>query len=155
MLELAEPSGIGFQVTTRHHKIENPAAEKSPIRIELDYNTGKLAVNDRLTVSAKITSHLKSHAAMVMVTLPVPPGFNAESEVFERLVEEKEIAKFEQTSQTVILYLRGLKPEESLKFEYHLKSTMPIKVSVPAGSAWLYYDPEVRGSSEGWTVTVE
>ena len=155
MLELAEPSGIGFQVTTRHHKIENPAAEKSPIQIELDYNTGKLAVNDRLTVSAKITSHLKSHAAMVMVTLPVPPGFNAESEVFERLVEEKEIAKFEQTSQTVILYLRGLKPEESLKFEYHLKSTMPIKVSVPAGSAWLYYDPEVRGSSEGWTVTVE
>ena len=133
----------------------DPEGEKSPIEIELDYNAEKLAVNDRLSVSATITSHLESHAPMVMVTLPVPPGFNTQVDIFERLVEENEIAKFERTPQAVILYLRGLKPQESLEFEYHLKSTMPIKASIPAGSAWLYYDPEVRGSSDGWTVTVE
>ena len=155
MLELAEPSGIGFQVTTRHHKIESPEAEKSPLQIDLDYSAAKLAVNDRLTVSAKITSHFKSDAAMVMVTLPVPPGFSAQVEAFERLVEEKEIAKFEQTSQMVILYLRGLKPEKSLEFEYHLKATMPVKASVRPGSAWLYYDPEVRSFSDGFKVTAE
>ena len=154
-LELGESSGLGYQVTTRHHRLADPEGEKSPIEIELDYNAEKLAVNDRLSVSATITSHLESHAPMVMVTLPVPPGFNTQVDIFERLVEENEIAKFERTPQAVILYLRGLKPQESLEFEYHLKSTMPIKASIPAGSAWLYYDPEVRGSSDGWTVTVE
>lgn len=155
MLELEEPSGLGFQVTTRHHRVADAKAKKSPIQIELDYDSGKLAVNDRLNVSANITSHFKSHAAMVMVTLPVPPGFIAQQEAFERLVEEKKIAKFEQTSQTVILYLRGLESKETLDFEYQLKATMPVKASVPPGSAWLYYDPEVRSFSDGFQVAVE
>ena len=80
-LELGESSGLGYQVTTRHHRLADPEGEKSPIEIELDYNAEKLAVNDRLSVSATITSHLENHASMVMVTLPVPPGFNAQVEV--------------------------------------------------------------------------
>ena len=154
-LEEVEASGVGFQITTRHNVLnEGPSAKESPIEIQLAYDAEKLSVNDELGVSASITSHLKEPAAMVMVTLPVPPGFVVDAAAFEKLVADRRIEKFEQTSQTVVLYLRGLEPDESIEFKYFLTATMPIKATAKRGLAWLYYSPEVRGMSDEVLLTV-
>jgi uncharacterized protein YfaS (alpha-2-macroglobulin family) len=92
---------------------------------------------------------------MVMVTLPVPPGFVVDASAFEALVAKRSIEKYEQTPQSVVLYLRGLEPGESLEFKYQLTATMPIKASVKPALAWLYYDPQVRGASDGCTLDVK
>ena len=155
-LEEGEPSGVGYQITTRHNELEQdlPPA-KSPIEIKLAYDAKLLSVDDEVSVSATIKSNLETQAAMVMVTLPVPPGFAAKMDPFEKLVADRKIDKYEQTAQNVILYLRGLEPAESIEFQYQLRATMPIKATVKLAMAWLYYDPDVRGLSDEALLTVQ
>ena len=61
---------------------------------------------------------------MVMVELPVPPGFALMSEDFDRLVEKGTVAKYQQTPRSVLLYLRELSGEKALEVGYGLRATM-------------------------------
>lgn len=91
---------------------------------------------------------------MVLVDLPIPPGFAVEADDLAALVGPKKIAKYEITPRSVVVYLRGLSPGEPIKITYHLKATMPVKVTTPPASAHEYYDPDKRVAGKEVTLTV-
>jgi hypothetical protein len=84
---------------------------------------------------------------MVVLDLPIPGGFTMVAEDLAKLVEAKTIAKYQVNARTAVVYLRGLEPGKALEMRYRLRGTMPVKVTVPAGRAYQYYDPDKQGRS--------
>jgi uncharacterized protein YfaS (alpha-2-macroglobulin family) len=93
-------------------------------------------------------------APMVILDLPIPPGFAADPGDFSAAQAAGAIAKFELTPRSVIVYLRGLQPAAPLVLTYHLRATMPVQVTAPAGRAYEYYNPDQRGQSQPVRLTV-
>ena len=145
----------GYQVALAYHlPEEEPAAPQAPFSIDLHYDRTELAVNDTVTATATVRNHQSAPSPMVLVDLPIPPGFAVEADDLAILVSRKTIAKFDLTPRSIVVYLRGLSPGEPIKIDYHLKATMPVKVTTPPASAHEYYDPDKRAAGKEQSLTV-
>ena len=91
---------------------------------------------------------MKTVAPMVILDLPIPGGFAASASDFDAMVRDGHIAKRQITPRSIIVYLRELAPAKPLTLEYGLRATMPVRLTVPPASAYEYYDPDTRASSQ-------
>ncbi len=148
-------TAAGYQATLVYHMPgadRPPAAE--PLSIQLDYDKTSLTVDDRVNVTATVANHLPATAPMIILDLPIPPGFALESEDFESLKSSEKIAKYQLTARSAIVYLRELRPGEPLAIHYHLRATMPIKITAPAARAYEYYNPDHHAATTPTAITV-
>jgi hypothetical protein len=143
-------SGTGYQVTFRYH-LPGPIqdAQDPPLAVSLDYNRTELAVNDTVQATARVENRRKETAPMVMLDLPIPPGFAPLSEDFDSLVQAGTIARFQVAARQILVYLRQLAPARALELSYRLRATMPVKVATPGARAYEYYAPERQSHSRG------
>jgi hypothetical protein len=91
---------------------------------------------------------------MVVLDLPVPAGFAADADDFRSLVDAGQIAKFQVTPRSVIVYLRGLAVDVNLKLSYRLRATMPVVTTTNSAVAYEYYTPEHRAESARMSLRV-
>ena len=84
---------------------------------------------------------------MIILDLPIPAGFALDSEDFESLKSSEKIAKYQLTARSAIVYLRELRPGEPLAIHYHLRATMPIKITAPAARVYEYYNPDHQAAT--------
>ena len=94
-------------------------------------------------------------APMVMLDLPLPPGFAPGTESFEALLNAKTIARYQVRARSVLVYIRGLEPGKPLELSYTLKATMPVKAAAAGGRVYEYYDPQKEGRSPARQFTVK
>ena len=85
-------------------------------------------------------------AVMVMLDLPVPPGFTAVAEDFA-MPGDNRIARYQIQAGHVLVYLRELRPNEPLMLTYRLRATLPVRAQVKGGRAYEYYDPRKQATS--------
>lgn len=142
-------AGTGYQVTFRHHVPESPVEKPSePLQIGIAYDRTKLSVNDVVTATATVTNAVSVEAPMVILDLPIPAGFRMATDGLRDMVAQGQIAKFQQNARSTVVYLRSLKPGETLTLTYELQATMPVKLTVPAPVAYEYYNPANRGTGQ-------
>ena len=79
---------------------------------------------------------------MLIVDLPIPPGFEPEVDDFAALAASGAIDKYQMTPRSVIVYLRELPPAKALSIAYRLRATMPARVRVAPAVVYEYYTPE-------------
>jgi alpha-2-macroglobulin-like protein len=155
---LSETSGaaVGFQASFRYNEPDaGLAARKDPFAVELTYDRTELPVGERMQATARVVNQTERTAPMVMVELPVPPGFAfSADDIADAMRTNKRIAKYQVQPRTVLLYLTGLDAGESLKVAYHLRATMPAKVTAAGARVYEYYDPNQRGSSPAARLTI-
>jgi hypothetical protein len=149
-------SGAGYQVAFRYHLPgAAPEAAEAPLAITVEYDRTELRVDETLRATVKASSRMQQPAAMVMLDLPIPPGFVPVRDDFTKLVDAGSIARFQVRPRQVLVYLRGLEPEKPLTFAYHLRATMPVKAAVPGARVYEYYDPQREGHSPGVRLVVK
>ena len=145
-----------YQVLAWHYLPEPAAAATDqPLAITLAYDRTTLAVGDSVAVSAKIVNQMQVPAPMVLVDLPIPPGFAPDLDSFDALAAAGSIAKYQLTPRSVIVYLRSLPAGGTLSLAYRLRSTMPVKVTAAAAIAYEYYNPDRRAAGGAAQLTVE
>jgi uncharacterized protein YfaS (alpha-2-macroglobulin family) len=155
LTETSETSA-GYQVSFRYHVPGADRPEKAELlAVELAYDRTELAVDETVKATATVINRMPQPAAMVMLDLPVPPGFAPNSEDFAALVSKNVIAKFQVQPRSVLVYLRDLKPAQPLELKYTLRATMPLKVAAPGARVYEYYDPDKQGRSAGTQLTVK
>ena len=144
--------GTGYQIAFWYNIDEVAAppvdAPAPPLSVNISYDRERLAVDEHVGVKAIVVNNMETLAPMVILDLPIPGGFAIEAQELDELVGSKKIAKYQITARKAIVYLRALQPGEQLELNYRLKATMPVKVAVPAGEAYEYYDPAKRGASK-------
>ncbi len=143
------------QVVFRYHVPQTPEpAKKKPLSMDLTYDRSELAVHETLAATAVVVNHQTSQVPMVILELPIPPGFGMVAEDWERLLENRVIAKYQITPQNAIIYLRELEPDVPLKLTYRLRAIMPVKVTVPPAKTYEYYNPDNRDETDYRKLTV-
>lgn len=137
----------GYQVVFRYHVPEQKVEKQEPLTIAIDYDRDDLLVGESMRATATVTNRMQTTAPMVMLDLPVPPGFAPDTGAFAAMVKDGTIARYQVRPRQVIVYLRALSPDRPLKLSYSLTATMPVKALAPAARVYEYYDPQKEGSS--------
>jgi uncharacterized protein YfaS (alpha-2-macroglobulin family) len=149
-LEVAGQGELAYQIVAEHYlpwqKKEVLAAHK-PISIDVKYDQTTLKKNDILQVEVKVSYNQPGTAAMTIVDLGIPPGFELVPGTFESLVEHSVIERFSITGRQVILYIREIPNKKPLAFIYQLKAKYPVKVKTKATKVYQYYQPEIKDAS--------
>jgi len=155
-VKLTEPSGSGvsYSLAFRYHLPGAAPVANEPLTIAVDYDKTDLAVDDTVLATAAVMNRMKQAAPMVMLDLPIPPGFALDPGELAELVGRKKIARYQLTGRQAIVYLTGLQPGEKLVLNYTLRATMPVKVTSPAARVYEYYDPDKQGFSKATQLTV-
>jgi len=148
-------TATGYQATLAYHV---PGADRSrgaePLSIQLVYDKTTLVVDDRVKATAMVTNRTTVAAPMVILDLPIPAGFAVDVEDLETLRSSGKIAKYQVTQRSAIVYLRMLGPSEPLELSYHLRATMPVKITVPPARAYEYYNPDYQATTAPTPITV-
>ena len=148
-------TATGYQATLAYHV---PGADRShgaePLSIQLVYDKTTLVVDDRVKATATVTNRTAVAAPMVILDLPIPAGFAVDAEDLETLRSSGKIAKYQVTPRSAIVYLRMLGPSEPLELVYHLRATMPVKITAPPARAYEYYNPDCQATTAPTPMTV-
>lgn len=126
--------------------LSQPEQQSGPLAIDVRYDRDALRVGEELLAVAKVSTG--ELLPMVMLDLPIPPGFEPRRSDFDAMVTAGSIARYELTPRTVIVYLTLLKPGAPLTLRYVMRATMPVSVTMEAPAAYEYYNPQrkARGS---------
>jgi hypothetical protein len=148
-------TATGYQATLAYHV---PGADRpqgaEPLSIQLVYDKTTLVVDDRVRATATVTNRMADAAPMVILDLPIPAGFAVDVEDLETLRTSSKIAKYQVTPRSAIVYLRTLSPSEPLELVYHLRATMPVKITAPPARAYEYYNPDHQAQTAPTPMTV-
>ncbi len=158
-LTLEDRSGTesGYQALLRYHEPEPDRpreADAPPLSVRLEYDRSAIAVNENITATATVVNNRRDPAPMVILDLPIPAGFTLDADDLSGAVKAGTLAKFQLTARSAIVYLRNLEPGAAVTVRYHLRASMPVKLTVPAARAYEYYDPARRGSGQPAQLTV-
>jgi hypothetical protein len=139
---------LTVQSLLRYHLPESEAvAAKKRLSITVDYDQSNLAVNDSVTATAQLTNATAGEIPMVVADLPIPPGFVINTDDFKTMQDSGMIAKFQANARSVVIYLRGLKANASMKLSYGLTATMPVKAKVRGAMLFEYYNEDNKARS--------
>jgi len=154
---LNEPTrtGVGYQLDFSYHvRGDARDAAGGALSIDVAYDRSELHVGDLVAVRATVANNLPSPAPMVILDLPIPAGFAADAGSFDALVEHGEIAKYQATARSVVVYLRQLAPGAPCVLSYRLRATMPVRVTAPPARVYEYYDPDRAADGSATTLVV-
>ncbi len=120
----------------------------------MDYDRTRLSTVDLLRAKATVKYAGKEPTYMVIVDLPVPPGFTVDAGEFAEL-SGPSVQKSGVTARQVTLYLGDVRPGTAQEFEYTLRPKYSVKAKAPAAVAYEYYTPANRAASRPAQMVVE
>ena len=150
-IEVDAKTGLLYQIVGRHfepHKKQVAPATKPILEVSMDYDRTKLTTADLLKATATMKYNGKNPTYMVMVNLPIPPGFTVDAGEFADMVAAKKVQKFAVTGREVILYIGDVKSGAEEKFTYALRPKYPIKVKTPPAVVYEYNTPKHRAATQ-------
>jgi CD109 antigen len=136
-----------------------PQAEEGEdiLKIDVDYDTTEVEVNDLVTVSVEIefAPPEPMEAGMIVLDISVPTGFTPVVESIAQVVdEEKNIKRYEIAGRKVIFYIENMLAGDNLTFSFQVQATFPVKAKGVSSQAYSYYQPEINGETLSEAITV-
>ena len=154
-LDIKGEGSMFYQIVGRYYLPHAKAGHiDEPMTIDVKYDKTTLAKDDTVTVDVSVTNNRPMTAKMLIVDLGTPPGFDLVTSDFGAMVEAKTIEKFSKTGRQIIVYLREIKGNETLKLQYHLVAKYPMKAKTTASSVYEYYSPGIRAESQPQEIIV-
>ena len=143
-----------YQTAFSHHIPTVRQAGQERLVLELEYDRQKVKVKENLTAAVALVNRKAEPSPMVMLELPIPPGFTPEATDLEKLVQSQVVAKVEQSPRTILLYLRTLEPNQTVRLSYRLRAGLLGNVTAAPAVAWEYYNPEQETRSKAVSLSV-
>jgi uncharacterized protein YfaS (alpha-2-macroglobulin family) len=141
-------TAASYQVVFRYYVPNRPPVPPTaPLLLAVNYSRNKLEQGGEVKATAKVTNNTDAELPMVMLELPVPPGFSADTSALDELVKKEAIGRYQAEPRRILVYLRRLAGRKSLEVEYTLKARLAVKAEAPPARAWEYYDPSKEVST--------
>ncbi len=145
-LEVEGGQNLMYQVTTSYYlpwdKVPPAPAGAELLDINLSYDRTRLAVNDTVTAQVGVKLNQPGVVKMALLDLGLPPGFTVLTEDLDRLVELRQIARYELTGRQLIVYLENF--ADPLTFSYRLRARFPLRAQTAPSSGYDYYNPSAQ-----------
>jgi len=127
------------------------------LRINVDYDTTEVEVNDLVEVSVELEFNpsMPMEAGMIVLDVSVPTGFTPVTGSIAEIVErEGNIKRYEIAGRKVIFYIENMFSGDRISFTFSAQAMYPVKAKGVSSQAYSYYKPEIRGETLGEAVTV-
>ena len=141
--------GVAYQVAGRYFVPWNERPASEALSIDVRYDRTHLEQDQISTATATVRNNLATTAAMVMVDLGIPPGFELLSEDLDTYREKSaslksgRLEKFSLTATQAILYFDSIAPNAKFALSFRLRAKYPIRAHTFASRVYEYYAPEV------------
>ncbi|MDO8588312.1 MAG: MG2 domain-containing protein [Armatimonadota bacterium] len=137
-----------YQVVAKYYAPWSKVSKRPAGDLNIDVSYGRLRVEKDgvADVTARVSAN-RGTVKMAIVDLGLPPGFAPVTEDLDALRAKGIIERYEVTPRQIIFYLRNIKPGHPLRISYKLRALYPVRVVVPAGAAYDYYNPEATRST--------
>ena len=157
-----ESAGSGRAVAQVVHRYNMPEVERETVemfRIDVDYGSDHVAVDDLIDISASITftppAGLNVEAGMVVLDVAVPTGFTPLDETVRAIVEEHpRVKRREVAGRKVIFYIEDLVPGQPLHLRFQARAQYPVRARPVTSQVYSYYTPNWREETLGGGVVV-
>jgi len=159
-LEASEGSALAYQIVAKHYLSWRDGVSPTPepkeaLSIDVAYDATRLKPDDLLTCDVTLRYNRPGAAAMTLVDLGIPPGFDVQTGGFETLKQQGTIKRYAIHARQVTLYFQEIEGQRDLVFSYQLKARYPLRAKTPVTVVYQYYEPEVRAEAEPVLLTVE
>ena len=155
---VAEGTGqVVVQGVRRFNMPEVEPTENQIFKIDVDYGTRSVDVNDLITVSVNVRFMPPEpiEAGMVVLDVSVPTGFAPVMQSIESMVEKQpKVKRHDVAGRKVILYIEDMAPGESLSFRFQALALYPVRAEAVTSEIYSYYKPEWKGESIGGAMEV-
>jgi hypothetical protein len=102
-----------------------------------------MRVDETTVVEATVRCRGPQRANMVLLELPVPPGFDVVSDEFEAWVREGVLTRYSIEPRHITVWLRDpIEPNASRTLRYSLRPRSPARVRSPEAIAYECSFPE-------------
>jgi alpha-2-macroglobulin-like protein len=148
---------LAYQIVAVHHMpwTASPEKQEEAMSIGVKYDATTVKQDAMLGVHVDVRWNRPFAAAMTLVDLGIPPGFELVSEDLEKLVEKKQIERYSNTGRQLIVYLTAVTQEKPVALDYRLRARYPVRVKTPASRAYPYYQPEAGAKAEPVELTIQ
>jgi CD109 antigen len=151
--------GRGEAIAQIVERFNLPEAEQGEeiLKIEVDYNTTQVEVNDLVEVSVELefAPPINMEAGMGVLDVSVPTGFSPVTDSIADVVEKDgQIKRYEIAGRKVIFYIENMLPGDIVAFTFDVKAVYPVKAKGVTSEAYSYYKPEIRGETLGQAMVV-
>ncbi len=153
-LKMENGSKMPFSLEIQYHTQLPLAAIDSPVRITSNLSGSTFSEGEPVEMKVVISAGV-SDAPTPIAILGVPAGIEVRHDQLKELVTSKQIDSYEVKGQTIILYWRALKAEETRNISIDLIAAIPGIYTGQASRSYLYYTDEMKFWEKGHTVTIE
>jgi uncharacterized protein YfaS (alpha-2-macroglobulin family) len=146
-LESAGRANLAFQIVATHYLPWGGAgdgSEAKALEIDVTYDRTRVSTDDLLSCDVSIRYNRAGVAKMTIVDLGLPPGFEVQTDAFQRLKDGGVIQRYTLTGRQVILYFDEIRSGSPIEFSYQLRAKFPVRAKTPPSRAYQYYEPEVE-----------
>ncbi len=126
--------------------------EKSPIKININYDNSELRVNDTIKATIELTNSSSADANLIIADIGVPAGFVVNTDDLDYIIEQGEkdkvnglgvVERYDIAGRQIIFYLDKLGGNQKISFWYRLTAKYPIKAKSFPSSIYEYYNPDI------------
>ena len=145
------------QIVQRFNLPQVVSQKTEILKIDVNYNTDQVAVNDEVKVSVNLSFNPPEpmEAGMVVIDVAVPTGFVPIKASIEQILSKmNNIKRYDIAGRKVIFYLENMKQGEKVTFTFQIKAQYPVKAKGAASQAYGYYKPDLSSESLGRDITV-
>jgi len=101
-------------------------------------------VGETVRLSTTITNKTDKGLPSTIAIIGIPAGLTAQPWQLKELQEKNIVDYYEVIGNNVVVYYRGMAPNEEKEINLDLKADMPGEYDAPASSAYLYYTNEFK-----------
>ena len=114
------------------------------VRMELKTKQHEVKIGDLYAVDVELKNITETGIGSTMARIGVPAGLEKNIKQLQELKKEGKIASFETTAREVILYFRGMGPNETKTIPLRFNATYPGQFTGKASSTYEYYTKDKK-----------
>ena len=146
------------QVVERYNLPQAEQQEDQILKINVNYDTTQVEVNDLVKVSVDLTYNppIQMKAEMVVLDVSVPTGFSPVTESIDKVIAGNDnIKRYDIAGRKVIFYIEDMQPGDKVSFSFDVQALYPVTAKGVSSQAYSYYNPDIKAEtlSQGITVT--
>ncbi|MBI4864750.1 MAG: A-macroglobulin complement component, partial [Candidatus Riflebacteria bacterium] len=148
-LSMVGGSDMPYSVQVRYHAATPASATECKVAIATTLASAEVAEGEAVDLKVELTNRHKEGVPMTVAIVGVPGGLEPRPDQLKELVKSGLVDAVETRKREVILYRRGMAPQERRTLSLSLVAAIPGEYTGPASRAYLYYTDEHKHWVEG------
>jgi uncharacterized protein YfaS (alpha-2-macroglobulin family) len=154
-VQATSQSPLPLSLGIEYRSLTPATSPEAKVDLTTSLERGQVRMGESVRLNVTLSNKTAGGLPMTLARVGIPGGLSFQTWQLKELREKGAIAFYETQARQVVLYLREMKPSETVKLPIDLLATVPGTYRAPASSAYLYYTDDHKTWVDGTRVTIE